>query len=91
MTQSNDGVSPDVEYFQQAELKQLQNQIRETVARLPEQEQKVVRYHYLQEIAFDDIAVMLGVTKGRISQIHRRALCRLRDALSARSHFDITL
>ena len=48
MAQGNDGVSPEVEYFQQAELKQLQNQIRETVARLPEQEQKVVRHHYLQ-------------------------------------------
>jgi RNA polymerase sigma factor for flagellar operon FliA len=34
--------------------------------------------HYLQHVPFVEIAKMLGVTKGRISQLHKSAMARLR-------------
>ena len=49
--------------------------------RLPERLQLIVRSHYFQYMPFKDIAMQMGVTKGRISQLHRVALLRLRDLL----------
>ena len=60
-----------------------ERQLRETLARLvhtlPEQERRVIRYHYFQNIDFTEIADLLGLTKGRISQIHRHALVLLKE------------
>jgi RNA polymerase sigma factor FliA len=53
----------------------------ELLACLPESERVVMQRHYLQQSTFDDIATHLGVTKGRISQIHKSAVLRLRDLL----------
>lgn len=52
------------------------------ISNLPAQEHKVIRYHYLEGLSFEHIATALGVSKGRISQIHRAALRSLRERLS---------
>lgn len=52
------------------------------VSNLSGQACKVIRYHYLDGLAFDQIGEILGVSKGRVSQIHRAALKSLRDRLS---------
>ena len=71
-------------YYQRIELQQLQQRIRALVDELSEQERTVVRCHYLQEMQFSDIATMLGLSKGRIAQVHRQALERLRRAIQGR-------
>jgi len=48
---------------------------------LPERERLIVTLHYLQQVPFITIAAQLGITKGRVSQLHRRAMERLREAL----------
>lgn len=45
---------------------------------LPEREAFVMRQHYRHDVSFQQIAALMGVTKGRVSQIHRAALQRLR-------------
>lgn len=55
--------------------------------RFPDREQTVLRLHYLSGCNFDTIAVLLRVTKGRISQIHRSALKLLQSRLRERGHF----
>ena len=65
-------------YYQRAELRQLQQRIRELVQRLSDQERTVITCHYLQEHSFEEIAERLQLTRGRISQIHRKALGTLR-------------
>ena len=75
--------------YRSIELRQLQQRIRELLEHLPENEKRVIKYHYLQQIAFDEIASMLGVTKGRISQIHKEALVRLRARLQRGSGIDL--
>jgi RNA polymerase sigma factor FliA len=69
--------------YQRVELRQLQRRVRELVHHLSPQERTVVSYHYLHAMPFDDIAVRLGLTKGRISQIHRSALQSLRALIHA--------
>ena len=62
---------------------QLRERVHGHLARIPERERLVLELHYLQHLAFVDIAQVLDVTKGRISQIHRQALERLRSRMQA--------
>lgn len=63
------------------ELRQLGGIVRQLVDTLPDNERAVIKGHYAEQLQFQAIAQRLGVTKGRISQIHARALTRLRAAL----------
>jgi RNA polymerase sigma factor for flagellar operon FliA len=65
-------------FYHHAELRQLRERLQQAVEGLPPQERTVIRGHYLQELPFEEIATMLHLTKGRISQIHKSALRRLR-------------
>ncbi|SRR5258706_3164353 len=57
------------------------------LAALPETELMVMREHYLHGIAFEQLALVLGLSKGRVSQLHRAALVRLRKRMGARTQF----
>ncbi|MDM0122202.1 sigma-70 family RNA polymerase sigma factor [Variovorax arabinosiphilus] len=83
--------SPEVSYFRQAETTQLRSLLRSCIAQLSEQQKLVISYHYLQEIPFDEIAQTMGVTRGRISQLHRQGLSKLREALSNDVRCDVSL
>lgn len=83
--------SPEVAYFQQTQVRQLQQMVRDLLERLSPQQRDVIQRHYLQAHAFDDIARTMGLTRGRISQIHRQALSRLREAFAQDAHCDILL
>ncbi|HSV47293.1 MAG TPA: sigma-70 family RNA polymerase sigma factor [Ramlibacter sp.] len=81
MVARHDALGP-VDSYQRIEMRQLRERILEVVKSLPRQECKVIQWHYLQNITFEEIAGMLGLTRGRISQIHRKALSRLKEVLS---------
>lgn len=68
--------------YEQVELKQLRDRVVALVSALPERERHIVRAHYMQDVPFQDIAAEMGVTKGRISQLHKRALSMLRQELT---------
>jgi RNA polymerase sigma factor for flagellar operon FliA len=61
--------------------------LRDALDELPEREQLIVRQHYLHGVAFDLIAKLLGLSKGRVSQLHREAIGRLRRRLGTRPDF----
>lgn len=88
-----DAAHPHAEslYYQRTELRQLQERVRELVRQLPEQERIVISRHYLQHHPFDEVAHDLQLTKGRISQIHRKALDTLRSQLGRRRRGDVDL
>jgi RNA polymerase sigma factor for flagellar operon FliA len=69
-------------------IKEMQRQVKQVLATLPERERMVIEYHYFNHMRFTDLAELLGVTKGRISQIHRRALLSMREQLQLPSRFD---
>lgn len=54
------------------------------VAALPKQEAIVVRQHYDHGLPFPQVAQLMGLSRGRVSQLHRAALERLRKRLRAR-------
>lgn len=47
------------------------------VDELPGTERTVIVQHYHNDILFADIAAMLGISKGRVSQLHKSALQRM--------------
>lgn len=67
--------------YQAKELLFLKASLIESVDFLPERERLIIHSHYFQHSNFNDIAEMLGVTKGRVSQLHKRALLQLREKL----------
>jgi len=50
----------------------------DAVGELQGWEGHIIRYHYEQSMSFVQIAHLLGLSKGRISQLHSRALGKLR-------------
>ncbi|SFQ11230.1 sigma-70 family RNA polymerase sigma factor [Variovorax sp. 770b2] len=83
--------SPEVSYFRKTEILQLRTVLRDLVNQLSDQQKSVIRQHYLQEVPFDDIATMMGVTRGRVSQLHRQGLLRLRELLAKDARCDVSL
>jgi RNA polymerase sigma factor FliA len=73
--------APDGPYRSVA-LKQTRARLDEMVHRLAESERRVIKQHYHYGHPFEQIAREVGVTKGRISQIHKQALQSLRAMLS---------
>ena len=78
--------SESMPFYRSVELKQLRERIVELVRALPPQEKRVIQSHYFQEVPFEEIAGTMGLTRGRISQIHKQGLLRLKDSL--RTHFE---
>jgi RNA polymerase sigma factor for flagellar operon FliA len=48
---------------------------------LPERERRIVSMHYFRGLKFKDLGEMLGVSEPRVSQLHSRAMGRLRTIL----------
>lgn len=56
----------------------LKRQLRDAVARLPEREALVLQLYYVEELNVYEIGEVLAVTTGRVSQIKKAAVERLR-------------
>ena len=70
--------SPD-KAFERVEIK---NRVRAALATLPWRERKVIGLYYYGEVTMKRIGVEIGVNESRVSQLHARAIQRLRKALS---------
>lgn len=55
--------------------------LAEAIRSLPERERLVITLCYFEEVTAKEVADILGVTPSRVSQLHSRALVRLRAAL----------
>lgn len=63
-------------------VRQLRVRVHAAIASLPVQERRVLESHYFQQQPFTEIAEDLHLTRGRISQVHKSALQRLRVLLA---------
>lgn len=61
----------------------LRKQLLDAMEGLSDRERVVMSVHYLDHVPFQDIAKSLRLTKGRVSQIHRAGLMKLREQLVA--------
>jgi RNA polymerase sigma factor for flagellar operon FliA len=68
---------PDLAY----ERQETKDRVRAAIASLPAREQKVIGLYYYGEATMKQIGAEIGVNESRVSQLHARAIRRLRDAL----------
>jgi RNA polymerase sigma factor for flagellar operon FliA len=68
---------PDAAY----ERNETKERVRAAIASLPPREQKVIGLYYYGEATMKQIGAEIGVNESRVSQLHARAIRRLRDAL----------
>ena len=61
---------------------ELREALGEAIARLPEREKVVVTLYYYEELTLREIGEVLGVTESRVSQLHTKAILRLKARLS---------
>lgn len=54
---------------------------------LPDREQLILRHHYMGGMGFEHLSSLLGISKARVSQLHRTALGLLRKRMTGRGHF----
>ncbi|MDI3257251.1 MAG: FliA/WhiG family RNA polymerase sigma factor [Kyrpidia sp.] len=62
--------------------REVRRMLADAVRRLPEKEQWVLSLHYDDGLSFKEVAEVLGVTPARVSQLHTKALLRLRSCLA---------
>jgi RNA polymerase sigma factor FliA len=59
----------------------LKDRMADAIARLPEREKLVVALYYYENLTLREIGEVLGVTESRVSQLHTKAVLRLRSRL----------
>jgi RNA polymerase sigma factor FliA len=62
---------------------ELRDRIANAIAALPEREKLVVALYYYENLTLREIGEVLGVTESRVSQLHTKAVLRLRSKLAS--------
>ena len=62
---------------------EVKDRLTEAIASLPEREQLVVALYYYENLTLREIGEVLGVTESRVSQLHTKAVMRLKSGLQA--------
>jgi RNA polymerase sigma factor FliA len=75
----HDPDAPDPEKL--VDASELKDRVAEAIARLPEREKLVIALYYYENLTLREIGEVLGVTESRISQLHTKAVLRLRSRL----------
>jgi len=70
--------SPD-RLYEQGEVR---SRVRAALAMLPARERRIVSLYYFSEATMKDIGAAIGVNESRVSQLHARAIMRLRKLMT---------
>ncbi|MFP5213579.1 MAG: sigma-70 family RNA polymerase sigma factor [Acidobacteriota bacterium] len=68
--------------FKHTYRQEIQLHLTEAIGGLSEKEQLVLSLYYFEELTMKEIGLTLGYTESRISQIHTKAMLKLRTRLS---------
>jgi RNA polymerase sigma factor for flagellar operon FliA len=80
---SGDGNGISGEPFNETALHELAGLLAELIEQLTPREKLVLSLYYIDELNMREVAEVMGITEGRVSQLHTQALGRLRKRLSA--------
>lgn len=68
---------------EQMDKDELKDRLADAVSKLPEREKLVVALYYYENLTLREIGEVLNVTESRVSQLHTRAVLRLKGRLQA--------
>ena len=75
--QDPDAVDP----AQAMDVTETKDRLADSIARLPEREKLVIALYYYENLTLREIGEVLGVTESRVSQLHTKAVLRLKSSL----------
>jgi RNA polymerase sigma factor for flagellar operon FliA len=78
ISNSNQVYRPEYE----AELSEIKDILGDAIDKLPEKEKMVLSLYYYEELTLKEISAIMNVSESRISQIHTKAILRLRGKLA---------
>jgi RNA polymerase sigma factor for flagellar operon FliA len=64
-------------------VSELKDRLAHAISRLPEREKLVVALYYYENLTLREIGEVLGVTESRVSQLHTKAVLRLKSRLQS--------
>ena len=65
----------------QLDLSEMRDTLADAIARLPEREKIVIALYYYDGLTLREIGEVLSVTESRVSQLHTKAILRLKGRL----------
>ena len=79
MNQLNAGIGP----LDSLNLAEIRDVIAKAIEKLPKNERMVVSLYYYEELTMKEIGKIMGYTESRVSQLHTKAVIRLRNGLKS--------
>ena len=64
-------------------VSELKDRLATAISRLPEREKLVIALYYYENLTLREIGEVLGVTESRVSQLHTKAVLRLKSRLQS--------
>ena len=68
------------------ELTEIKDILAESIDKLPEKEKMVVTLYYFEELTLKEISAIMKVSESRISQLHTKAILRMRAKLERQKY-----
>ena len=68
--------------FENIELEEAKQTLAKAINILPEKEKMVVTLYYYEELTLKEISLILKLSEARVSQLHTKAVIRLKGALA---------
>ena len=69
-------------------IKEVKAAIAKTIEELPEKEKLVISLYYMDELTMKETGKVLGITESRVSQLHSKAITRLRTKLRRKKQLE---
>jgi RNA polymerase sigma factor for flagellar operon FliA len=76
----------NVDVFSVLEISEALTLIKMCLSKLKKKEQQFFTLYYQEELTLKEIALIFGVSESRISQIHKKCLCSIRQELKGLEH-----
>jgi RNA polymerase sigma factor for flagellar operon FliA len=68
------------------EIQEIKSLLASSISKLPEKEKTVIYLYYYEGLTLKEIGLTLNLSESRISQLHTKAVLRLRGSLSKKKH-----
>lgn len=76
-------ISPTDSPFEAVSRREMRDLLAQAISQLPEREQLILSLYYKEELTMKEIGQILGVNESRVSQLHTRAVLRMRGRLQS--------
>jgi len=64
------------------EAEEFKNSLAEAISSLPEKEKKIITLYYFEELTYKEIGAVLSISESRVSQLHTKAILKLKARMS---------